>query len=105
MKILKGISASSGVIEGVARVISSKKDFSQFKPGDILMTKSTNPIWTPLIAIAGGVITGLGGSLSHAAIVSREYGIPAIVGTQEATKLIKSGQRVKIDGRKGLVEY
>ena len=105
MKILKGIPASSGVLKGEAKVILKEEEFSRFKPGDILVTRSTNPIWTPLIAIAGGVITDLGGALSHAAIVSREYGIPAIVGTQKATQVIKSGQTVTIDGKKGRVVY
>jgi pyruvate,water dikinase len=105
MNTLKGIPASSGKIKGKVKIILSENDFSKFKPGMILVTRATNPAWTPLIAIAKGVITELGGSLCHAAIVSREFGIPAIVGTKEATKVLKDNQEVEINGEKGLVIF
>lgn len=105
MRTLKGIPASSGKVKGKVKIVLSENDFSKFKPGMILVTKSTNPVWTPLIAIAKGVITDLGGSLSHAAIVSREFGIPAVVGTQKATGLLKDNQEVEIRGEEGLISF
>ena len=74
------------------------------KKGDILITVSTSPQWTPIIRFASAIVTDIGGSLSHAAIISREFGIPAVVGTQEATKLIKDGQKVTVNGTAGVVE-
>ncbi len=105
MKTLKGIPASSGKTKGKVKIILKEKDFNQFKPGMILVTRTTNPDWTPLIAIAKGVITELGGSLCHAAIVSREFGIPAIVGTKNVIKTLKDNQKVEIDGEKGIVTF
>lgn len=105
MKTIKGIPASSGKTKGKVKIILTEKDFNQFKPGMILVTRTTNPNWTPLIAIAKGIITELGGALSHAAIVSREFGIPAIVGTKEATKTLKDNQEVEINGEKGIVSF
>jgi len=104
IKTLTGIPASSGVAKGVAKVILTELQFSEFTPEDILVTKQTSPAWTPLFAAAKGVITELGGQLSHAAIVSREYGIPAVVGVKNATSEIKSGQTVVINGSEGKVE-
>lgn len=101
---LTGKAASPGEVAGTARVILSLDDIGTFKPGDILVTIATSPAWTPLMHAAGGVITETGGALSHAAIVSREYGIPAVVGVEKATKKIKDGQEIKIDGTKGFVE-
>lgn len=105
MKVIKGIPASSGKIKAKVQIILSDNDFSKFKTGMILVTKFTNPNWTPLIAIAAGVITEFGGSLCHAAIVSREFGIPAVVGVKDATKILRSGQQVEIHGEKGLVSW
>lgn len=105
MRTLRGIPASSGKAKGKVKIILSEKDFSKFRPGMILVARATNPAWTPLIAIAGGVIADLGGSLCHAAIISREFGIPAVVGTQKATKILKDNQIVEIWGEKGLVSF
>ena len=73
------------------------------QPGDILVAGITTPAWTPLFAMAGGVVTDIGGPLSHGSIVAREYGIPAVLGTGSATKFIQSGQKVTIDGSAGIV--
>lgn len=89
---------------GTARVIVSLDEIDRFKKGDILVTKATSPAWTPLIHASSAVITDLGGSLSHAAIVSREYGIPAVVGTKDATKKIKDGSKITVDGTKGEID-
>ncbi len=101
---IKGISASAGEVTGRARIILAQDQFSKFKAGEILVTKATSPAWTPLITLASGVITDIGGILCHAAIVSREIGIPAVVGTQNASMMIKDGDLVKIDGQNGVVE-
>lgn len=103
MTEIKGIAASSGKAKGKVRMISSEADFTRFKPGEILIARSTNPAWTPLIAVAKAVVTDLGGSLSHAAIVSREFGIPCVVGTQKATKIFEDGDRVEVDAEKGVI--
>ena len=102
--ILKGIPASSGAITGKARIILSEGDFSKFSPGEILVTRQTSPAWTPLLAVAGAAVTEIGGQLSHAAIIAREYGIPAVVGVKEATKLIKSGWTITVKGEEGEIE-
>jgi len=102
--ILSGRAASGGTIKGIAKVILSEEGFADFENGAVLVTKQTSPAWTPLFAVAGGVVTELGGTLSHAAIVAREYGIPAVVGVKEATKLISNGQKVEVRGDKGEVE-
>jgi pyruvate,water dikinase len=73
------------------------------QPGDILVAGITTPAWTPLFAIAAGVVTDIGGPLSHGSIVAREYGIPAVLGTGSATKFIQSGQTITIDGNAGTV--
>ena len=74
------------------------------RKGDILVTPFTDPGWTPLFSRVGGVVTETGGVLSHAAVISREYGIPAVLGVQGATDRIGDGDRVRVDGRQGLVE-
>ena len=103
-KILRGISASAGEVIGKAKIILSQNDFDKFQTGEILVTEATSPAWTPLITLASGVITDIGGMLCHAAIVSREIGIPAVVSTQNASIIIKDGDLVKVDGTNGVVE-
>lgn len=101
--ILKGTPASQGKVKGIARVVVSLDKIDSFKSGDILVTRATSPTWTPFIYASSGLITELGGMLSHAAIISREYGKPAIVGVKDATKLIKDGQKIEINAIKGEV--
>jgi phosphoenolpyruvate synthase/pyruvate phosphate dikinase len=103
MKQIKGIPGSQGKVTGIARVLKSLSQADKFKAGDILVTQATSPAWTPFIFSAKAVVTDLGGTLSHAAIVAREYGIPAVVGTKVATKTIKDGQKIEVDGTKGIV--
>lgn len=100
---LKGVGASSGKITGEACVLHGPEDFDQMRSGAILVAKMTTPAWTPLFAMAGGVVTDIGGPLSHGSIVAREYGIPAVLGTAAATNLIRSGQRLTVDGDAGVV--
>ncbi|MCI0397931.1 MAG: phosphoenolpyruvate synthase [Chloroflexi bacterium] len=100
---IKGIGASPGRVAGVARVIHGPNEFNQMRPGDILVAKITTPAWTPLFALAAGVVTDVGGPLSHSSIVAREYHIPAVLGTGVATERIRSGQQVTVDGDGGVV--
>ena len=102
--VLKGIGASPGRISATARVIRGPAEFYQMQPGDILVARITTPAWTPLFALAAGVVTDVGGPLSHSSIVAREYHIPAVLGTGVATAWLYSGQRITVDGDKGLVE-
>jgi pyruvate,water dikinase len=100
---LRGVPSSSGVTRGPARLIRSLGEAARLQPGDILVAETTLPPWTPLFAIAAAVVTDTGGVLSHAAIVAREYGIPAVVGTGMATAVIQDGQTIEVDGDQGIV--
>ena len=101
--ILKGIGASPGIVEGRVYVFSSHEDVSSFQEGDILVTTITNPTMVQAMIKAAAFITDIGGIASHPAILSREMGIPCIVNTKEATKKLKNGMRVRVDGQKGEV--
>lgn len=101
--ILKGVPASPGQVTATACVLRGPEDFDQMELGDILVASITTPAWTPLFALASGVVTDIGGPLSHGSIVAREYGIPAIMGTGYATKLIQSGQKITVDGTAGTI--
>lgn len=101
--MLKGSAASPGSVTGPARVIHGPEEFGQMCPGDILVARITTPAWTPLLALASGVVTDVGGPLSHGSIVAREYHIPAVLGTGVATERLSSGQRIIVDGNAGTV--
>jgi pyruvate,water dikinase len=101
---VKGLGASAGVYEGTARVVESAEQFDQVKKGEVLVCKMTSPAWVVLFTKIGGLITDSGGALSHPAVVSREFGIPAVVGARTATQAITTGQRVRLNGASGLVE-
>jgi pyruvate,water dikinase len=100
---IKGVGTSPGRVQGVARVIHGPEEFEQMQPGDILVAKITTPAWTALFALASGVVTDVGGPLSHSSIVAREYHIPAVLGTGVATERVRSGQRITVDGDAGVV--
>jgi pyruvate,water dikinase len=100
---IQGQAGSPGRVAGLARVIHGSGEFGQMRPGDILVAKITTPAWTPLFALAAGVVTDIGGPLSHSSIVAREYHIPAVLGTGVATERIHSGQRITVDGDEGVV--
>jgi phosphohistidine swiveling domain-containing protein len=102
-KILHGLAASKGIYEGPARRVSSPSEFGRIANGDVLVTESTTEAFNILLPLLGGIVTDNGGLLSHAAIVSREYGIPGVVGTREATERIADGVRVRVDGDAGEV--
>jgi len=100
-KVLFGLAASKGVYEGPARRVSGPSEFGRIAKGDVLVTASTTEAFNILLPLLGGIVTDNGGLLSHAAIVSREYGIPGVVGTREATERIADGARVRVDGDAG----
>jgi rifampicin phosphotransferase len=100
---LVGLPVSSGVIEGRARVILHMED-ADLEEGDIVVTSFTDPSWTPLFVSIQGLVTEVGGLMTHGAVIAREYGLPAVVGVESATKLIKDGQRIRVNGTEGYVE-
>ena len=102
-KVLYGLAASKGIYEGPARRVSGPSEFGTITKGDVLVTESTTEAFNILLPLLGGIVTDNGGLLSHAAIVSREYGIPGVVGTREATERIANGVRVRVDGDAGEV--
>ncbi|NQV13185.1 MAG: hypothetical protein HQ530_02680 [Parcubacteria group bacterium] len=99
--LLKGIPASQGIARGKAKIIKGSQDSNKFNRGDILVTKITDPTMVALIAQAGAIVCDIGGIVSHPSIVSRELGIPCVVNTKEATKKLKDGMMVRVDGGKG----
>lgn len=100
---LAGIPVSSGTIEGRARVVLKMAD-AHMEGGDILVTAFTDPSWTPVFVSIKGLVTEVGGMMTHGAVIAREYGLPAVVGVENATKLIKDGQRIRVNGAEGYVE-
>ncbi|MEO8287354.1 MAG: phosphoenolpyruvate synthase, partial [Chloroflexota bacterium] len=100
---LVGLAVSSGVVEGRARVILKMED-ADLEDGDILVTTFTDPSWTPLFVSIKGLVTEVGGLMTHGAVIAREYGLPAVVGVEGATKLIKDGQRIRVHGTEGYVQ-
>jgi pyruvate, water dikinase len=100
---ITGIPGSPGVIEGPVRVLRSEKDLGDLQPGEVLVCPITAPSWAAAFSVAAGVVTDIGGMMSHAAIVCREYGLPAVTGTGSATTAIQTGQRVRVDGDSGTV--
>jgi pyruvate,water dikinase len=100
---LKGFGVSPGVYEGRARVISSISELPEVQQGEVLVASSTGPTFNVVLPLIGALITERGGALSHAAIVAREYGLPGVVGCLGATKAIRTGMRVRVDGRTGEV--
>jgi pyruvate,water dikinase len=101
---IHGYAAAPGVVEGVARVLRSVNDIGQIRDGEVLVCAVTAPSWAPVFGKICAAVSDIGGTMSHAAIVAREYGMPAVVGTGHATKLIKTGQRVRVDGDRGVVQ-
>jgi len=100
---IRGFAASSGVVEGTARVVKSVEEIGRLQTGDILVCQITNPTWAPIFQKIAAAVSDIGGSMSHAAIVAREFGLPAVVGTGTATSRIRDGQRVRVDGGRGIV--
>lgn len=101
--LVSGTPASPGRATGTVRVVRGARDFDQLRPGDILVAPLTAPAWTPLFTRAAGIVTDVGSLASHASIIAREYGIPAVVGVANATSLITTGQQLAVDGSRGLI--
>ena len=101
---LKGLAASPGVVEGPARFVSSLEEFDQVQEGEILVCRMTNPAWVVLFTKIAGLVTEAGGTVSHPAVVAREFGIPAVVGTGNAGERIRTGDRIRVNGATGVVD-
>jgi phosphoenolpyruvate synthase/pyruvate phosphate dikinase len=99
---IPGLPVSAGMIEGRARVILNMED-ADLEEGDILITTFTDPSWTPLFVSIKGLVTEVGGLMTHGAVIAREYGLPAVVGVENATELIKDGQQIRVHGTDGYV--
>lgn len=102
---LPGLAVSGGVAEGRARVILDIKEADRIEKGDILVTKFTDPSWTPAFISVSGLVTEVGGMATHGAVITREYGLPAVVGVTDATKHIKDGDRIRVNGNMGYIEF
>lgn len=100
---LVGLPVSAGVVEGRARVVLDLAQ-ADLEAGDVLVTRYTDPSWTPLFVAVQGLVTEVGGLMTHGAVIAREYGLPAVVGVEQATRLIRDGQRIRVDGTTGTVE-
>ena len=100
---LAGLPVSGGTVEGRARVIVDLAQ-ADLEPGDILVTAYTDPSWTPLFVAIAGLVTEVGGQMTHGAVIAREYGLPAVVGVEQATRLIRDGQRIRVHGTDGYIE-
>ena len=103
MNTLIGLGVSPGKVTGVARVIHSLDEMDLLNPGEILVTRTTTPAWTPLFSRISGLVTDLGGPLAHGSIIAREVGIPAVMGTGNATQKIRDGQIITIFGSEGKI--
>jgi pyruvate,water dikinase len=101
--VLLGFAVSRGSVTGLASVVRSHEEFGQMQPGTILVCPTTTPAWTPLLAHALGLVTDIGAPLAHGSIIAREYGIPAVLGTGNATQRIRTGQRITVNGDTGQV--
>ena len=104
MSELNGQCACKGKVQGTAKIIKDKKDYNKFNAGDVLVSWATNPNMVPLMKRASAIVTDEGGVTCHAAIVSRELGIPCVIGTRFATKILKDGQLVEVDATRGTVK-
>jgi pyruvate,water dikinase len=102
--VINGLPASSGVVEGTARVLLSADEFEKVQKGDIAVCRMTSPAWVVLFTRIGGLVTDAGGMASHPAVASREFAIPAVVGTSDATRRIKTGDRIRVNGSTGRVD-
>jgi pyruvate,water dikinase len=100
---LRGVAASSGQATGTARVVRSVNDLSEVEKDEILVCPMTEPSWSPIFATIKGAVSDIGGIMSHSAIISREYGLPAVVGTGNGTTRIKTGDTITVDGTSGVV--
>jgi pyruvate,water dikinase len=101
--VFNGAAASPGTVEGPARVVRSADEITAVREGEILVCGSTSPAWAPIFSKIRATVTDVGGVMSHAAIVCREYGLPAVVGTGRASSQIRTGQMIRVNGTEGVV--
>jgi pyruvate,water dikinase len=101
--VIVGRPASSGVVEGVVRVASTVSEAQALQPGEVLVAPVTDVGWTPYFTLIAALVTDIGSSVSHGAVVAREYGLPCVVNTQGATRVLRTGDRVRVDGDRGTV--
>ena len=101
--LLRGTPGSPGLAEGPVRVVQGPAEFGRLRSGEVLVAPYTNPAWTPLFQRAVAVVVDTGGPASHAAIVAREYGIPAVMGTVAGTRTLRDGEMIRVDGSQGAV--
>jgi pyruvate,water dikinase len=102
-QVLVGRPVSPGLKQGLVKVVGSTRELGKVQAGDIMVTRSTDPGWTPIFGLLGGLIMESGGQLSHGAVVAREYGLPAVAGIAGVTQLLHDGQEVLLDGLSGTV--
>lgn len=103
VEVLRGVAASAGTYRGRARVVATLNDAAALQPGEVLVAPATSPEWTPYFGVAGALVSATGSLLAHAAVVAREFGIPAVVGARGATQRIKTGDMLAVDGAAGIV--
>jgi pyruvate,water dikinase len=101
---LEGWAAGPGRIEGTVRIVASLDDGTRLNDGDVLVAHATDPSWTPLLLAAGAIVLETGGPLAHAAIVARELGLPAVLNVSSATRILRDGETVRVDGTRGVVD-
>src|SRR5205814_2273872 len=101
--VITGVAASPGTVKGTAKVVRSLVEASKLQQGDIMVCEMTVPTWVPLFATVSAVVADSGGVLSHCAIVAREFGLPAVVGTHVGTQILRDGMTVTVDGGRGIV--
>lgn len=102
--LLKGVGCCAGRVTAKARVLTALAESDRLMPGEILVTRFTDPAWTPMMGLVGGLVTEVGGVLSHGAVIAREYGLPAVLNVHGATEVIQTGQVLEIDGGQGTVK-
>ncbi len=101
--LIKGLGACEGIARGKVKIVYDPSEIDKLPDNTILVVPNTDPSWTPLLLQAKGIVTNTGNLLCHAAIVAREFGIPCVVGTINATEILKDGQKIVIDGLKGVI--
>jgi pyruvate,water dikinase len=101
--VLQGRPASRGLVEGIVRVAHTLQEAAALEPGEILVTPITDIGWTPYFSLIGGLVTDLGSTVSHGAVIAREYGLPCVVNTRQATRFLQTGNRVRLNGDNGSV--
>jgi pyruvate,water dikinase len=101
--VLHGAASSPGSATGPARIITTPSELGRLQPGDILVSRTATPEWTPSFTVIAGLVTDVGGPLSHSSILAREFGVPSVMGVHHATRVIREGQIITLDGGRGTI--